>query len=302
MLSRSSHKQIAQRGQNFFLPIFLASRHARSSPGPRGDDRRAPAAHVSGSGRRDEVREGEKERCDDLGFFCLFSLAPHDVVSSFPLVSPFHPRPSTTTNNSAVAGVALPVYHTAAAASDPSSSKIAAARRRRWLRYWCVLGTAALAERVVFGGSARIASSSSRRASSSSSSSSPSTIIFSGSPSSLPGYSHARLLFLLWLTSARYQGARRLFDAAIAPAAATAAPAVAEARDDARSFLERHPGVSAAADAAHRALSSLPVLKWVLEVPPRDEGDVEGDEKREEESFKEMKKKKRTSRWWSLLG
>ena len=106
---------------------------------------------------------------------------------------------------------------------------------------------------------------------------------------------------MLWLTSSKYQGARRLFDAAIAPAAAAAAPAVAEARDDARSLLDRHPGVSAAADAAHRALSSLPVLKWVLKVPPKDEGADES--VREEESFAEvMAKKKKKARWWSLLG
>lgn len=159
---------------------------------------------------------------------------------------------------------------------------------------------AALAERVVFGGSAKISSSSSSSSSASSRRSSSGS-----SPSSLPGYSHARLLFLLWLTSPKYQGARRLFDSVVAPAAAAAAPAVAEARDDARALLERHPGISAAADAAHRALSSLPVLKWVLEVLPRDEGEEEDESasaRGEEEIFAETNRKKKTSRWWSLLG
>lgn len=202
-------------------------------------------------------------------------------------------------NNSAVAGVALPLYHSAAAVADPSSSKVSQARRKRWLRYWCVLGAAALAEKIVFGGGAAAAKAST--------SSTPRRTTGGALSASYP---HARLLFLLWLTSSKYQGARRLFDGVVAPAAAAAAPAVAEAKRDAAALVGAHPGVAAAADAAHRALASLPVLKWVLEVPEKEEGENGGgdgsgkDESEEEaallQSAVAAANKKKKKRKWPL--
>ena len=81
------------QGKNL-LSIFLASSlsHARSSLGPRGDDRRAPAAHVSSFGRRDKVCVCVRERGTKRNDFWSRSGSLKLTSSSlFPFVLDLHP-------------------------------------------------------------------------------------------------------------------------------------------------------------------------------------------------------------------
>jgi hypothetical protein len=117
---------------------------------------------------------------------------------------------------------------------------------------------------------------------------------------SFPGYSHAKLLLLLWLQSKRYQGARRLYVDLLRPLIRQMQPhvdallqqlhalqvccaplgfAVWHARrtactehmlDFVRVAMQERPELKGMAEHLHVLVSKIPILEWFVRIPSED--------------------------------
>ncbi|KAK9816038.1 hypothetical protein WJX74_003602 [Apatococcus lobatus] len=137
--------------------------------------------------------------------------------------------------------VGYPVYSSFKTLQPKNPNRLSKDKRDRetaqWLTYWTVFGSISLVESVCDRGFC-----------------------------SMPGYYHAKLLFLLWLQLPQYQGARRLYQQFLQPFLAEHEEWVDARLATVQGLLVR-PELVSLASGFRKTMRGAPLIGWFVQSP-----------------------------------